>query len=92
MNTAAKGRRLEHKSIKIYRAEGFWCIRAAGSKGAWDFVAVKGNAFHLVQVKSGDWPSKAEIREMKRTPQSAWATRVLHRWKPRAKAPDVRYI
>jgi len=92
MNTAKKGAYYENRSIEIYEAKGFTCIRAAGSKGAWDFWAVRKNELHFVQVRFGRFPGPAARRMLAKTPPSAIATRVLHRWMPRAQAPDVRYV
>lgn len=36
MNTAHKGRKLEHAVRKIFEAEGYSVIRGAGSKGHFD--------------------------------------------------------
>lgn len=37
--TASKGRRGEHKTRTLLRAEGYYVIRSAASKGIWDLVA-----------------------------------------------------
>jgi hypothetical protein len=90
MNTAAKGRRNEHRSMAIYRALGFEVLRSAGSKGAWDFVAISGHNVVLVQVKSGAWPGPAERAKLAafRTPLNC--NREIHRWRPNARRPDIR--
>ncbi len=36
INRSAKGRRNEHKSIKLLESLGYICIRSAVSKGAFD--------------------------------------------------------
>lgn len=90
MNTAHKGRRQEHRSIRIYKAQGFECIRAAGSKGAWDFIAISGHTIVLVQVRSGKWPPPAERRRLGAFLAPLNCQRELHRWRPRARTPDVK--
>ena len=92
MNTAAKGRRQEWRSIAIYEGWGFRCLRSAGSKGAWDFIAVNHEGIVLVQVRSGRWPSPAECAELKAYPVPTNARKVIHRWKLRARAPEVRNL
>ena len=90
MNTAAKGRRNEHRSMEIYRRQGFKCIRAAASKGAWDFVAISRFNVVLVQVKTGDWPGPAERALLAEFPAPLNVNREIQRWRPRARQPDVR--
>ena len=53
INTAAKGRRLEHKTIRVLEAAGYDCTRAAASKGTWDIVAMNEDNLRLIQVKAG---------------------------------------
>jgi hypothetical protein len=89
MNTAAKGRRNEHRSIALYEAQGFSCIRAAASKGAWDFAAFSGHNVVLVQVKSSRWPGRRERAQLAAFKAPASVIRELHRWRPRARRPDV---
>lgn len=90
MNTAAKGRRQEHRSMALYKALGFTCVRAAASKGAWDFVAFSNHNVVIVQVRSGKWPSPAERRELARFKAPVSVIREIHRWRRRARRPDVK--
>ena len=89
MNTAAKGRRNEHRSMAQCEAIGFLCVRAAGSKGLWDFVAIRHDLVLLVQVKSTDMPSPAERQALANCKVPSIARKVIHRWKKRARTPDV---
>lgn len=92
MNTAAKGRRQEHRSMALFEADGYICVRAAGSRGPWDFVAIGEKGIVFCQVRSGRWPSPAECAALAKLPAPRNSAKVLHRWMPRAKAPEVRYI
>ncbi len=92
MNTAAKGRRQEHRSIALFEALGYVCVRAAASKGAWDFVAISREGIALVQVKSGRWPSPKERAALAALPVPSNAVKVLHRWRRHARQPDVRHL
>lgn len=92
MNTAKKGRHQEHRSIALYEGWGFRCMRSAGSRGAWDFIAVNAEGIVLVQVRSGRWPSPAECAELAAFPVPPNARKVIHRWDLRARAPEVRHL
>jgi Holliday junction resolvase len=58
MNTAAKGRRQEHRSIRLFEDLGYRCTRAAGSMGVWDFIGVSREGIVLVQVAQSSPPSR----------------------------------
>jgi hypothetical protein len=92
MNTAAKGRRNEHRSIRHFEALGYVCVRAAGSKGPWDFVGISREGIVLVQVKSTRWPSRKECAMLAALPVPVNAVKVLHRWRKHARKPDVRHL
>jgi hypothetical protein len=53
MNTAAKGRRAEHRARALLEASGFSVCRAAGSKGPADLIAWDGLSIRFISVKSG---------------------------------------
>ena len=92
MNTAAKGRRQEHRSIRLFEDLGYRCTRAAGSMGCWDFIGVSREGIVLVQVKSGRWPGPKERAELAAFPVPSNAVKVLHRWRKHARKPDVRHL
>lgn len=52
MKRYIKGRRKEYDRIKYLEAQGYYCIRSAGSKGLFDIVALNKNEIILEQVKS----------------------------------------
>ena len=51
-NNYRRGRRLEYLARAALVAEGYTVIRAAGSKGPVDLVAMNANQVRLVQIKS----------------------------------------
>jgi Holliday junction resolvase len=53
VNTARKGRRLEHHARALLEAQGYVVVRAAGSKGPADLVGVGPADVVLVSVKAG---------------------------------------
>jgi len=92
MNTAAKGRRNEYRSMQIFEKAGYECMRSAASKGVWDFVASGKTDIVFCQVRTRDWPSAVEIEAMQNWPAPTGARRLIHRWRVRQRLPDVRTI
>jgi hypothetical protein len=89
MNTAAKGRRQEHRSMEIFEAAGYHVIRGAASKAnGWDFAAYSATDWVLVSVKSGDWPPPMERRILAEQVVPPNTKKILHRWRERARLPD----
>lgn len=92
MNTAAKGRRLEHKTRERLEAEGYDVLRSAASKGSWDLVAIRATDIRLVQVKANAWPGSVEMESMQLTKVPANCSREVWRWDDRAREPRVRVL
>ena len=92
MNTAAKGRRNEHRSRDLLTAAGYIVTRAAASKGAFDLVAIGADDVLLVQVKANRWPGREELAAMQAIPVPPNCRRVVHRWRDRCALPDVREV
>jgi Holliday junction resolvase len=47
-----KGTRNEHKAMRDLEADGFYTIRAAGSFGMFDIIAINALGIRLIQVKT----------------------------------------
>lgn len=92
MNTKAKGTRNEHRSIAILEAAGYQCTRAAASLGAWDIMGVGALDVVLCQVKTRDWPGAVEMERLRTFPAPSNCRKLLHRWRSRRRAPDVREV
>lgn len=92
MNSKAKGARAEHKSIRLLEAAGYSCTRAAASLGVFDIVATGANDVLLIQVKSNDWPRNAEMEAIRVFRAPALCRKLIHRWRDRQNAPDVKEI
>ncbi len=60
MTNYEKGRRREYQVMRALEAAGFYCIRAAGSHGLFDVVAIGPNELRLIQVKANQMASPAE--------------------------------
>lgn len=92
MNTKRKGNRTEYRSRRLLEAAGYRCTRAAASLGEWDLIGISSTDVVLVQVKSNRWPSLLEMEEMRMFPCPPGCRRLVHRWRDRARLPDVREL
>ena len=92
MNAQAKGNRNEHRSMAVLEAAGYACTRSAASLRAFDIVGIGPADFALVQVKTRDWPGAAETWAMRTLPAPANCRKLVHRWRPRQRTPDVREL
>jgi len=92
MNCKAKGSRNERKSIAFLEAHGYRCTRAAASLGVFDMIAISATEVLLIQCKSNDWPGSVEIEAIKQFSAPPNARKLIHRWRDRQPAPDVREI
>jgi Holliday junction resolvase len=92
MNTKRKGSKNERRSRRLLEAQGYAVTRAAASLGAFDLIAICARNILLVQVKSNRWPCAAEVEQMRAFGAPKVARKVIHRWRDRARAPDVRVL
>jgi Holliday junction resolvase len=92
INRSAKGRRNEHKSIKLLESLGYSCIRSAASKGAFDIVALSSMEVLLIQVKSNSWPSSLEVEAMRLLPTPTNSRKLIHQWKDGCSLPLVKEL
>lgn len=91
-NCKAKGTRNEHRTIQLLEAAGYSCTRAAASLGAWDVIGIGSTDVVLVQVKSNAWPGSVEMETLKSFATPPNCRRLVHRWRDRARMPDVREL
>jgi len=94
MNAKRKGTRLEHKTIAMLKAAGYTCIRAAGSMGPFDLIAINSLGIRAVQVKSNAWPRPDEresLRDAARCmPPNAFVE--CWRWDDNARKPLIKTL
>lgn len=92
MNAKAKGSRNERRSMRLLEAAGYTCMKAGGSLGVFDVIAIGAADFVLVQVKSNAWPGSIEMETLRlfRVPPNA--RKLVHRWRDRQRLPDLRVI
>jgi Holliday junction resolvase len=89
-NCKAKGSRAEHRSMRLLEAAGYRVTRAAASLGEWDLVGIGSTDVVLVQVKCNEWPRSVEMETLRGFTAPPNARKLVHRWRDRARLPDVR--
>ena len=92
IHSKRKGTRNEHRSRRLLEAAGYACTRAAGSLGAFDLIGVSSTDVVLVQVKTRDWPGTVEMETLTAFRVPANCRKLVHRWRERQRAPDVREL
>lgn len=92
MNAKAKGTRNEHRSRVLLEAAGYAVTRAAASLGVWDLIGIGSTDVVLVQVKTRDWPGSVEMETLSTFRVPPNCRRLVHRWRDRQRAPDVREL
>ena len=92
MNNKKKGWRNEHKSMARDRAAGALVLRAGGSLGLFDYIALFPDFVRLVQVKSNRWPGHDELKAIGDFQTPPYARKVIERWDDYARAPLVREV
>ena len=92
INTAAKGRRLEYKTIRLLEAAGYNCTRSAASKGVWDIVAIGPQGVRLIQVKANRQPGPLEREQMAAFPAPPGVSREYWVWRDHARDPTICYM
>mgnify|MGYP003627953788 CR=1 FL=1 len=92
INTAAKGRRLEHKTIKVLKRVGYDCMRSAASKGTWDVIAIGPVDIRLVQVKANRPPGPIERENMAEAVAPPNATKEFWVWKDGEREPYIELV
>lgn len=92
MNRKAKGNRRERQTMKLLEELGYACTRAAASLGLFDVIAIGPEDVLLCQVKSNEWPRAAEMAQIAAFAVPPSCRKIVHRWKDRASAPDVREV
>lgn len=78
--------------MAVLEAAGYRCTRSAASLGAWDIVGVGTTDIVLVQVKSRDFPGKAEMEILREFQVPPNCRRLIHRWRDRQRLPDVKEL
>lgn len=92
MNNKQKGNRNEYKSRDRHIAGGANVIRAGGSLGIFDLIALYDSYALLIQVKSNRWPGSVEMEALSRFRPPHYGRKIIERWDDYARAPLVREV
>lgn len=92
MNAKQKGTRNEHKSMQRDRRAGALVVRAGGSLGLFDYIALYPDVVRLVQVKSNRWPGTLEMAALSEFRPPAYGRKIIERWDDYAKVPRIREV
>jgi Holliday junction resolvase len=92
MNTKKKGSKNERRSMALFEAAGYTCLKAGASLGVFDIVGIGSKDFILCQVKSNRWPAAAEMETLKLFTAPENARKLVHRWDDRKRVPQVREV
>jgi hypothetical protein len=92
MNAKAKGTRNEHRSMAVLETAGYRCTRSGASLGVFDVVGISATDIVLVQVKTRDWPSHAEMGDLQAFACPPNAKKLVHRYRDRVALPDVKEV
>jgi len=91
-NARLKGNRNEHRTMAIFEASGYYCIRSSLSAGIFDVVGIGKTDIVLIQVKTRDWPSSADVEAIQAFCAPPNTRKLLHRYRDRVSLPDVKEI
>jgi Holliday junction resolvase len=91
-NAKAKGARNERRTIRLLEAAGYACMKAGGSLGVFDVIAIGPIDIVLVQVKSNAWPGSVEMEALRLFRAPPNARKLVHRWRDRQRSPDLREL
>lgn len=78
--------------MRLLEAAGYQTARTAGSHGLFDIIAWNEVGFIFVQVKSNKDASPAEREALKLAVVPPNASKLIHRWIPRAKFPLMKEV
>jgi hypothetical protein len=89
-NAKGKGARQELRAKHHLELNGYKAMKAGGSLGAFDLIAVNGHALLLVQVKSNCFPPPHERKAIEEFDAPWSALKILWRYDDRKKEPRLK--
>lgn len=89
MNSKRKGTRAEHKARRILEAAGYVCLKAGGSLGLFDLVALGPADVKCVQVKANGYCSAIEREQLTLLVVPANCSKEIWRFRDRVKDPLI---
>jgi Holliday junction resolvase len=92
MNAKAKGSRRERQARTILETAGYFVVKAGGSLGTFDLVALGPQGARLVQVKSNEKPRPAERERLEWFPRLAYASKEVWIFFDRRREPAIEVL
>jgi hypothetical protein len=92
MNNKAKGSRRERQARVILELAGYFVVKAGGSLGCWDLVALGPAGARLVQVKSNGKPRPAEREALELFPRLPYCSKELWVFYDRHREPMIEVL
>ncbi len=92
MNAKAKGSRRERQARKLLEATGHYMVKAGGSLGIFDLVALGPTGARLIQVKSNEKPRLAERERLAQFPRFPFASKELWVFYDRIREPVIELL
>jgi Holliday junction resolvase len=92
-NAKAKGAKAERRAIEMLEALDYYCVKAGGSLGLFDVIAIGAGDLRCIQVKSGStYASGVEREQLQAFARRRWPpglTVEIWRFPDRCKAPLI---
>ncbi len=88
-NAKAKGARNERKAKKFLESHGYHVVKAGGSLGLFDLLAVGEQLMYMLQIKSNRNASLAERKRLEAFKAPAYAIKEIWVYTDRVSQPDV---
>ena len=92
MNAKAKGARRERQARTILETAGYYVVKAGGSLGVFDLVALGPQGARLVQVKSNEKPRPAERKRLELFPRFPYTSKELWVFYDYQKEPTIETV
>ena len=92
MNTSAKGARAERRARRILEPKGYAVVRAGGSLGVFDLVAIHRDGLRLAQVKCNRRPGRAERERLAAFNNPPNTLRELWLFRNRQRNPQIEVL
>ncbi|HEV8715905.1 MAG TPA: hypothetical protein VGX03_24140 [Candidatus Binatia bacterium] len=92
MNAKAKGSRRERQARKILELAGYHVVKAGGSLGVFDLIALGPQGARLVQVKSNEKPRPAERERLELFPRLTYASKEVWVFFDRQREPAIEVL
>ncbi len=92
MNAKAKGARRERQARTILETAGYFVVKAGGSLGIFDLVALGPAGARLIQVKSNEKPRPAERERLELFPHLPYCSKELWIFHDRVREPAIEVL